>query len=125
MEPDKPESQSTGPKIKEMIASAPDIISELMCEFIEKKDLNARVKIRMRMKALLDIIAVDTIYPKTAATTPGGGFARRRRAGFGMGGPMPIGEPILGEAVQDRIEDGILGDVQPVPGAEPIGDDLG
>lgn len=113
-----------GPKTKAAIDSAPEMMAELMREFIDHKELNARVKIRLRMKALLDLVAVDTQYPKSPALDTGGPMRRRRRR---------FGEPVFAEpyqqapgiagAIADRLDDGMLGEVQPVPGAEAVGGD--
>lgn len=111
-----------GEKIKAMIEGAPDTMAELMRAFIDSKDLNTRVKIRLRMKALLDLVAVDTVYPKVPARDldhgdrplMGAGYVGRARPMFAE--QMP---PIQGE-MDRRVDDGMGGGVLPVPGADPV-----
>ena len=52
------------------VASAPKIMAELTRAFIEKKDLKSRVQIRLRIKAILDLLSVDTEYPASATPKP-------------------------------------------------------
>lgn len=106
-----------GEKIQACIASAPAMMAELMKEFIEKKDLNDRVKIRLRMKALLDLVAVDTKYPRNPAID--GAPGRPRNGGF-MAAPLPVMGDNLGGEMARRLDDGLGGAIQPVPGAERI-----
>ncbi len=49
--------------VADLQGRAPQLMCELTALFIDAKDLNARVKIRARMKAVLDFISVDTSYP--------------------------------------------------------------
>jgi hypothetical protein len=112
-----------GGKIKTMLDAAPDTMAELMRQFIESKDLNTRVKIRLRMKALLDLVAVDTVYPKLPARDMDQG------RGIGRGRPYEPMVPALQgpmdvQAEMDhRVGEGVGGGVLPVPGAEAIQND--
>jgi len=47
------------------IKSAPQMMSELTQSFISKKGLHDRAKFRLQMKAILDMISIDTEYPST------------------------------------------------------------
>lgn len=53
-------------KKAELEKLAPSLMAELTKEFIGATDLNARAKIRARMKAVLDFASVDTSYPDHA-----------------------------------------------------------
>jgi hypothetical protein len=53
--------------IEKALESAPDVMAALMKEFVEKKDVDARALIRVRMKALLDFVSVDTVFPPNPA----------------------------------------------------------
>lgn len=118
------EKSMIGERMQACIESAPAMMAELMKEFIEKKDLNDRVKIRLRMKALLDLVAVDTKYPRNPAID--GAAGRPRNGGFAVA-PQPIIGDNLGAEMGRRLDDGLGGPIQPVPGAERIdnGDVLG
>lgn len=113
----------TGEKTKAVIAGAPDVMAELMRAFIEQKDLNARVKIRLRMKALLDLVAVDTLYPKNPALDGGArGHVPRHGGGFmepAFPQPPPMGD--IGGALRAEVgRHAGPGGIEPVPGAAPI-----
>lgn len=121
----QPTADQVGEKIKAMLDGAPDTMAELMRAFIANKDLNVRVKIRLRMKALLDLVAVDTAYPKVPARdmgdAVGGGFGRVRPFQPVYAEPMP---PVMGDLrgeMDRRVVEGVGGGgVQPVPGADPV-----
>jgi len=51
---------TTGDKIKHLL---PEYMAELTQQFESKKALAERAKIRLKMKAVLDILSVDTEYP--------------------------------------------------------------
>ena len=114
--------QKAGEKVSQCLNNAPGMMAELMTEFIGDRNLNARVKVRLRMKALLDLVAVDTVYPKAPGMDLGG---RRDRAGqFHAAAPQPAVPMDLGVAMGDRVGGGGLGGpVLPIPGAEPINND--
>lgn len=134
---------STTPEMDLMASAAPALMAELMREFIQKKDLNARAQMRLRMKALLDLFSVDTSYPPVPALNPDQQGARAEPAvGFGQvaGGafapgrpeyvvgrppaprfpvpPRPPGADQIREAVEQEIAREIGDGVQAVPGAE-------
>ena len=48
----------------------PDTMKDLMQQFLLRKDINSRVQIKFRMKALLDYAAADTEYPVNPLTAP-------------------------------------------------------
>ncbi len=50
-------------EIHDFISESPKTMFALMRDFVEKKDVNSRVAIRLRMKALLDFVSVDTEFP--------------------------------------------------------------
>lgn len=52
-----------GPVISGLLEKMPESMAELMKGFVENRDFNHRAKIRLQMKALLDIVSVDTTYP--------------------------------------------------------------
>lgn len=68
-----------GDHLKLVLEKAPELMAELMRQFIDKKDLNSRTALRLRMKALLDLVAVDTQYPPVAALSTGIGRRPERR----------------------------------------------
>lgn len=49
--------------LKAALETIPEVMAALMREFIAKKDVTTRIQIRLRMKALLDFVGVDTEYP--------------------------------------------------------------
>lgn len=49
---------------------APVMMAQLMREFIAGKSLEARTKLRLRMKALLDFFSADTDYTVPSAAAP-------------------------------------------------------
>lgn len=71
--------QKPGPMMEALAQDAPKIMAELMTHFIERRDLNSRAQIRLRMKALLDLFSADTGYP----AIPSISTARMDRDGFG------------------------------------------
>ena len=123
--------------VAELQASAPGIMAELMRGFIAARDLNSRARVRMQMKALLDLFSVDTEYPPVPPLNeeqtlmrdlqrgqfpglPPGQFVPR------VGQPLPaIGQPGLAEAVAEAVEPrGPVPDrVLPAPGAAMAGEE--
>jgi len=97
-----------GSKVQEMVDGTPEIMKELMQQFITQKDLNDRVRIRMRMKSILDLVSVDTVYPKTAAPRP--------RPNPYAAGPAPY---MLPPAPGGLGDGGVVADPVEVPGAVP------
>ncbi len=113
--------QKAGEKVSQCLNNAPGMMAELMTEFIGDRNLNARVKVRLRMKALLDLVAVDTVYPKA----PGMDVGARREVNGPQFGAVPMvapGRPMdIGGAMDQRVGAGGLGGpVLPIPGADPI-----
>lgn len=49
--------------VQDAIDAAPEVMAALVRQFIEKKDVDCRVQVKMRMKALLDFLSVDTTFP--------------------------------------------------------------
>lgn len=47
-----------------VLEDIPGLMKALTEQFIAKTELSERAKIRLRMKALLDFVSVDTTYPK-------------------------------------------------------------
>ena len=99
---------------------APEEMAELTKDFITKKNVNDRVSIRLRMKAILDYLSTDTEFPpnplikKDEAKSPardGAYMAAPGQAGLGFAGnavyPVAAVEPIPGAARVDNTE--ILG----------------
>jgi hypothetical protein len=54
------------PIINGLLEKAPEMMAELTRSFQYNKDLNQRAKIRLQMKAVLDMLSVDTTYPSVA-----------------------------------------------------------
>ena len=50
-------------KMGEILSNAPALMAELTEEFMTIKDFNNRAKIRLQMKAILDLLSVNTDYP--------------------------------------------------------------
>lgn len=123
-----PNGDPVGSKSKALVDAAPDTMAELTKLFIEAKDLNTRVKIRLRMKALLDFLAVDTVYPKVPARDMdhgrmGGGFGRVGPAMYEPAPALPMPGDLRAEMDQ-RVDAAVGGGaVAPVPGAEAVQND--
>ena len=103
-----------------MLGQLPALMAELTREFIENKDLNSRVQIRMRMRAILELAFVDTIWPTNALKKPPAGGAREAA----MGDPMAGGaDGNVGMTVNQQ-QPALFGPapVQAVPGAERADD---
>jgi hypothetical protein len=58
-------------KLALLIGTMPEAMAELIQDFTAKKDLNARVEIRMRIKAVLDFLSADTIHPPNPMLSKG------------------------------------------------------
>lgn len=114
-EPPKP-VDTAGEFLKATRDQAPKLMMELMCEYIEKRDLNERVQVKMRMKALLDLFGVDTVYPTVASIEP-----KRRDPGMIYGGAPALGDYGLPGGRPQNIPIAPGDAVQAIPGAEPIG----
>ncbi len=112
-------------KVVGWIEDAPDVMADLMKQFIANTELNARARIRLRMKALLDLVSVDTSYPPVPALNPHqrqedeGDVARPRRRrrvpqlAFNPPGGVP--NPRRNPMMDDYPE---APNIAPIPGAE-------
>lgn len=119
--------------VAELQASAPGIMAELMRGFIAARDLNSRARVRMQMKALLDLFSVDTEYPPVPPLNEEQMVQRALQGGLQpgqfvprVGQPLPaIGQPGLAEAVAEAVEPrGPVPDrVLPAPGAPLAGEE--
>lgn len=77
-------------ELQETLERLPALMGELMREFIAHKDLNKRVEIRYRMKALLDLVFVDTVWPSNPAVKKADGPNPARDAAMDSGmAPVP------------------------------------
>jgi hypothetical protein len=92
---------------------APDEMGELTKKFIQNKNVNERVSIRLKMKAILDYLSTDTEFPpnpllkKDPAPTP----ARDMAMGFPAIG-MQANGGVFAQPVQ------ALGPVEPIAQAQ-------
>jgi hypothetical protein len=113
-------SESNGKHGKELdatFAQLPALMAELTREFIENRDLNARVQIRMRMRAILDLAFVDTIWPTNSVKKPAAGSAREAA----MADPV-VGDGMAAQMNQQNPAIYAPATVQAVPGAERADD---
>lgn len=70
---------------------APDVMRELTREFILNKDVNDRVSIRLRMKAILDFLSTDTNFPPNPLKEePKPGSARQAAIAINGDGGIPF-----------------------------------
>lgn len=84
------------------IKSSPAMMAELTQQFVSKKGLSDRAKIRLQMKAVLDMISVDTEYPSAEKKEAKEDYSPRRYDGGGRLVDAPDSrqnENILGGAV--------------------------
>lgn len=92
---------------------APEVMHDLTQEFIEKKDVNDRVSIRLRMKALLDFLSTDTEFPPNPLKEePKPGLARQAAIALDGTGIQFTAQNAEGQpaGVPRRLENGdILG----------------
>lgn len=99
---------------------APEEMAHLTKQFIEKKNVNDRVAIRLRMKAVLDYLSTDTEFPANPLLKKDEGRTPARDAAFaavpqmaggaamyGVNVPLPVVEAIPGATRVDNTE--ILG----------------
>lgn len=103
----------------DIIGIAPEEMANLTRQFIEKKNVNDRVAIRLRMKAILDYLSTDTEYPTNPLLKKEEGRSPARDAAMmavpaqaGMAyapavWPVAAAEPIAGAPRVDNTE--ILG----------------
>lgn len=79
--------RSTSPTVAEYVGKSPQMMSELTQNFISKRGVNDRAKIRQQMKSILDMISVDTEIaqpPKEEAEKKADSYAPRRYDGGRM-----------------------------------------
>lgn len=72
--------------------AAPGVMADLIREFQKNKDYNARTKLRLRIKGLLDYLSADTEYPPAGSMEQSGaspGFVLQRPR------PLPMTAPPL------------------------------
>lgn len=65
---------------------APEEMADLTKQFIQKKNVNDRVSIRLRMKAILDYLSTDTEFPPNPLLKKEAPGAVRDGALMGAGG---------------------------------------
>ena len=58
-------------KLQLLVETMPGAMAELVKDFTSKKELNARVEIRMRIKAVLDFLSADTVHPPNPMLSKG------------------------------------------------------
>lgn len=56
-------NKTEAPVFSDLTSKSPQMMSELMAAFVKHPAFTDRAKIRMQMKALLDIVSHDTTYP--------------------------------------------------------------
>ncbi len=95
--------------IKGLIDNSPNLMSQLTQKFAENKNFADRNKIRRQIKALLDLLSVDTQYPAVAPE-------KKPQQQFG-GGLM--GAPLYGGHVDADFGPGPDRGVLAIPGAQP------
>ena len=92
---------------------APEVMRDLTKDFITKRDVNDRVSIRLRMKALLDFLSTDTEFPPNPLKEePKPGSARQAAIAVDVGGVQFTGPAAEGQpaGARRRLENGdILG----------------
>ena len=129
-----PPVPTAGPMMTDLSKRVPDIMGELMKDFVERRDLNSRAQIRLRMKALLDLFSADTGYPPIPALSPSsrqgrGAFAAAGNQGdymqvapqmmppLRMGGEADMLQREVQQAVDDQRAAAEPVDLVPAPGA--------
>jgi hypothetical protein len=100
----------------DIIAIAPQTMANLTKSFIENKNVNDRVSLRLRMKAVLDYLSTDTEFPpnpllkKDPAATPA------RDAAMGMMPQIGMGNGAFAQQNWPVVQ--ALGPVEPIPAAQ-------
>jgi hypothetical protein len=88
---------------------APEEMANLTKRFIEQKNVNDRVSLRLRMKAILDYLSTDTEFPPNPLLKKEPGPTPARDMAFAAA-------PAIGIQGQN-----FYGNVQPLPVVEAIG----
>ena len=134
MQDPKP-AAAPGPLVEALREQAPDIMAELMRSFIRAKDLNSRARVRMQMKAMLDLFSTDTEWPPVPALNDAQRMAQgdfgevmglpARRAQYqpypGMvpvRPPGPVPRAAQAEALRDAVGEAVV-DAEPGVGVLP------
>jgi hypothetical protein len=117
-QPDKAVDAAAAAPAKRTVADqitelAPAYFSELMQQFIEKKDLTDRQKIRRRVRALLDLFSADTKWP----TDKGPKNERPGQNPFGQARPWIRYRDQAAQPADDLAEPPAMG-AFPAPGAD-------
>jgi hypothetical protein len=92
---------------------APEEMAHLTKQFIEKKNVNDRVSIRLRMKAVLDYLSTDTEFPANPLINKEGSKSPARDAAM-FAVPNQQGVPFGGNGGAVYA----AGPVEPIPGAQ-------
>jgi len=97
-----------GPEMAKFAERAPAVMAELMQQFIEKKSLVERAKIRLQVKALQDFFSADTKYPPVPAISADQ-LARKRGlhagAAAGVGQYVGFGDGHVGRRAAGEVEE--------------------
>ncbi len=109
--------------LDDVLKKAPEVMADLTRQFREKKTLTDRVLVRLRMKAILDLLSVDTNYPANPALNPQQEIRRRRRGRHDGIGQIPMPYAAANPVPQAAIEQAVMDEIQqeqvaPVPGAQ-------
>ena len=109
-------------KLALLVETMPGAMAELVRDFTTKKELNARVEIRMRIKAVLDFLSADTVHPPNPMLSKGakGPVQEAVQAALAGGG---MGET-TGTAANFSInsQPGVFGNSYlPIASAVPLG----
>lgn len=91
---------------------APDEMCNLTKQFILKKNVNDRVSIRLRMKAVLDYLSTDTEFPPNPLIKKDEGKSPARDAAM-------FAVPQQGIAYQPNVYP-VAGVAEPIPGAQRL-----
>ncbi len=110
------DAQPSTPFTHQFEANAPALMGELTSEFVKDKSFTGRNKVRRRIKAVLDMLSVDTTYPAQALP--------EAERGGGMllpGGNMPFrpGGGGMADFLDPAQMPGWRNEVLPIPGAQP------
>ena len=115
---DEKKPAPVGPLVAGLRDQAPQIMAELMRSFIEARDLNSRARVRMQMKAMLDLFSTDTDYPPVPALNE-----EQRMAREGIGAMLPRRGPAYGAYAPVQglpLPQGVREVVVPGGGAEAL-----
>jgi hypothetical protein len=94
---------------------APEEMALLTKQFIEKKNVNDRVSIRLRMKAVLDYLSTDTEFPANPLIKKDESKSPARDAAM-YAAPNQQGQGYAGNAVNTVWP--LAAGAEPIPGAQ-------